>query len=169
MIAGRFGDTSGRPVIEGKIILPRLGIEDNVSFLMNTGADTSALMPGDARRLGVLYDRLEGSRECGGIGGTVHSFVERAILIFSYPHRTLYGYDLEVDIMPYDPGMEEVPSLLDRDVLDRWRVVYDPQGAGLRARPRSADITIDLTKSTETGQTAKNSALAAMPEPFFCL
>ncbi len=117
---------------------------------MDTGADTSVLMPGDVKRLGISYDRLEGDRECGGIGGTVHSFVERAILIFADPARTLYGYDLETEIMPYDPDMEEVPSLLGRDVLDRWRIVYDPQGAGLRAKPRSADITIDLTKSAET-------------------
>ncbi len=149
MIKGRLEDASGRPMLEGKIILPRLGIEDNISFLMDTGADTSVLMPGDARRLGVSYELLEGDRECGGIGGTVHSFIERAILVFSHPNRTLYGYDLQMDIMPYDAEMEEVPSLLGRDVLDRWRIVYDPQGAGLRAKPRSADITIDLTKSAE--------------------
>lgn len=133
-----------------KIILPRLAIEGDVSFLMDTGADTSVLMPGDARNLGVPYHLLEGDRECGGIGGTVHSFVERAILVFAHPARTLYGYDLEIDIMPYAPDMEEVPSLLGRDVLDCWRIVYDPSGAGLRAKPRSADITIDLTKSAET-------------------
>ena len=70
MIEGRFEDTSGRPTIEAKIILPRLGIKDNI-------------------------------------------------------------------------------SLLGRDVLDRWRIIYDPRGTGLRAKPRSADITIDLAKSTE--------------------
>ena len=146
MIIGSFGEGSGRPLIEGKIILPRLAIEGDVSFLMDTGADTSVLMPSDAKNLGVPYNLLEGHRECGGIGGTVHSFIERAILVFADPARTLYGYDLEMDIMPYDAEREEFPSLLGRDVLDRWRIVYDPQGAGLRAKPRSADITIDLTK-----------------------
>ena len=150
MIIGSFGEGSGRPLIEGKIILPRLAIEGDVLFLMDTGADTSVLMPSDAKNLGVPYNLLEGDRECGGIGGTVHSFVERAILVFSHPNRTLYGYDLEIDIMPHDAEMEEVPSLLGRDVLDRWWIVYDPQGAGLRAKPRSADITIDLTKSAAT-------------------
>jgi predicted aspartyl protease len=150
LITGSFSEGSGRPLVEGKIILPRLAIEGDVSFLMDTGADSSVLMPSDAKNLGIPYDLLEGNRECGGIGGTVHSFVERAILVFSHPNRTLYGYDLEIDIMPYDVEVEEVPSLLGRDVLDRWRIVYDPQGAGLRAKPRSADITIDLTKSAGT-------------------
>lgn len=150
MIIGSFSDGSGRPLIEGKIILPRLGIQGDVSFLMDTGADSSVLMPSDAKNLGIPYDRLEGNHECGGIGGTVRSFVERAILVFTSPNRMLYGYDLELDIMPGDPGMEDVPSLLGRDILDRWRIIYDPLKSGLRAKPRSADITIDLAKNAET-------------------
>lgn len=149
MIEGRFADTSGRPIIEGKIILPRLGIEDNVRFLMDTGADSSVLMPGDARRLLIPYDLLEGDHKCGGIGGTVHSFVERAILVFVSPSRMLYGCDLELDVMPADPDMEDVPSLLGRDILDRWRIIYDPQKSVLCAKPRSADITVDLAKNAE--------------------
>ncbi len=152
MITGRFGDTSGRPFIEGLLILPRLNVQGNVSFLMDTGADSSMVMPNDAKRLAIPYDKLQGDRECGGIGGIVHSFTERAILVFTDPNVMLYGYDLEVDIMPDGPEMEEVPSLLGRDVLDRWRITYDPQGVGLRAKVRSADITIDLT--TGGGKTA---------------
>ena len=149
MITGRFGDTSGRPFIEGRLILPRLKVEGNVSFLMDTGADGSMLMPGDARKLGVPFDLLEGDHECGGIGGTIHSFPERAILVFTDPQVMLFGYEIEIAIMPDGSGMEEVPSLLGRDVIDRWRVTYDPHGVGLRARPRSADITIPLNERTE--------------------
>ena len=94
------------------------------------------------------FDMLQGDRKCGGIGGTVHSFVERAVLVFTDPQVTLYAYDLEIDIMPDDPEIEEVPSLLGRDVIDRWRVIYDPQGTGLRAKPHFADLEIDLAKGT---------------------
>ena len=144
MITGRFGDTSGRPFIEGRLILPRLNIQGDISFLMDTGADTSMVMPGDAKRLGLPFDMLQGDRECGGIGGTIHHFVERGIIVFTDPQVMLYAYDLEVSIMPDDPDMEEVPSLLGRDVIDRWRIIYDPQGTGLKAKPHSADITIPL-------------------------
>lgn len=144
MIIGRFGDTTGRPFIEGRLILPRLNIQGNISFLMDTGADCSMVMPSDAKRLAIPFKMLEGDRECSGIGGTIHSFAERAILVFTDPQVMLYGYDLEIDIMPDDPGMEEVTSLLGRDVIDRWRITYDPQRPLLRAKPRSADITIPL-------------------------
>lgn len=144
MITGRFGDTSGRPFIEGRLILPRLNIQGDISFLMDTGADSSMVMPSDARRLGIPFDILQGDRECSGVGGTIHSFPERAILVFTNPQVMLYAYDLEIDIMPNDFDMEEVPSLLGRDVIDRWRITYDPQGTGLRAKVRSADMTIDL-------------------------
>ena len=40
MLKGRFGDTSGRPYIEGHILLPRLKKRGNVSFVFDTGADT---------------------------------------------------------------------------------------------------------------------------------
>ena len=102
------------------------------------------VMPSDAKRLGIPYDLLQGDRECGGIGGTIHNFVERAILVFSDPQVMLYGYDLEISIMPDDSEMEDVPSLLGRDVIDRWRVIYDPQGVGLRVTVRSADTMINL-------------------------
>ena len=53
MLQGRFGDTSGRPYMEGHVLLPRLGWRGYVSFIFDTGADTSLLMPLDARRMGI--------------------------------------------------------------------------------------------------------------------
>lgn len=58
MLRGRFGDTSGRPYIEGHVFLPRLEKRGNVSFLFDTGADTS-LMPVDGLRVGIDYAELE--------------------------------------------------------------------------------------------------------------
>jgi hypothetical protein len=46
-IAGRFGDTTGRPYLEGRLVLPRLGKRGDFSFLVDTGADYTYLMPGD--------------------------------------------------------------------------------------------------------------------------
>lgn len=144
MIIGRFGDTSGRPFIEGRLILPRLNVRGDISFLLDTGADSSIIMPGDAQRLGVPFDRLQGDHECGGIGGTIRHFAEQAVLVFSDSGVALYAYELQIAVMPNDPGMEEVPSLLGRDVVDRWRITYDPNGTGLRAKPRSADRIFNL-------------------------
>ena len=68
MLTGRFGGTTGRPYIEGRLFLPRLGIDGNISFLLDTGADSSILMPGDALRLKVPYDQLTGDSPAVGLG-----------------------------------------------------------------------------------------------------
>ena len=144
MITGRFGDTSGRPFIEARLYLPRLNLSGDVSFLLDTGADASILMPADAKRLGLPFNQLEGDNECGGLGGTVHCFVERALLVFSDPKKALYAYELDIDIMHDDPQMEDVPSIVGRDVIDRWRITYDPSHSKLQVVVRSADMTFDI-------------------------
>ncbi len=45
MLIGRFGHTSGRPYFEARVVLPHLNVAGNVSFLLDTGADKSLLMP----------------------------------------------------------------------------------------------------------------------------
>ena len=69
MLHGRFGDTSGRPYMEGHVLLPRLGTRGNVSFVFDTGADTSLLMPLDGQRMGIDYDQFEDEEPSLGIGG----------------------------------------------------------------------------------------------------
>ncbi len=49
--------------------------------------------------------------------------------------------------MPQEPGMIDVRSLLGRDIIDRWRITYDPLGVGLRVKVRSTDHKIDLKTS----------------------
>ncbi|MDE2695872.1 MAG: hypothetical protein OXH97_05075 [Chloroflexota bacterium] len=68
MIDGRFGDTSGRPYVEGRVYFPRFDLEGDISFLVDTGADASLLNPGDVARIGVDVDLLEGRAESFGLG-----------------------------------------------------------------------------------------------------
>ncbi len=80
-----------------------------------------------------------------GVGGSVHGFVERGILVFSAHNVAVYVYDLpQFDILPPAPDLIQCPSLLGRDVLDRWKITYDPSRRALRAQVRSADKTINL-------------------------
>lgn len=43
MLRGRFGDTTGAPYIEGRLILTRLNLTADISFLVDTGADYTVL------------------------------------------------------------------------------------------------------------------------------
>lgn len=147
MLIGRFGDTSHSPYIEAQIYLPRLKITGDVSFLVDTGADSSMLMPADAIRLGVCFTDLEGDVAIDGIGGSIHCFPERAVLVFLEAGVALHVYDLEeFSIMQNDPGVTELPSILGRDVLNRWRMIYDPGMNKLHAVVRSADRKLPLPK-----------------------
>ena len=83
MLRGRFGETTGRPYFDARVVLPRLEAKENVSFIFDTGADSSVLMPLDAQRLGIDLSRLDEGRAATGIGGTQKQFIEPSTVIFA--------------------------------------------------------------------------------------
>jgi len=145
MLRGRFGDTSGRPYVEGRLILPDLNIRGDISFLVDTGADVSRLHPNDGIRLKIDYGQLSGDAESVGTSGTTHDFTESAVVVFSEPKRFLYVYNITLRIAPVDPEIMNLPSILGRDILDQWRITYNPQKRRLAFKVILADITIPLS------------------------
>ncbi|MYJ75023.1 MAG: hypothetical protein F4089_07905 [Gammaproteobacteria bacterium] len=111
-----------------------------MSFIFDTGADSSVLMPADAATLGVDYDLLSNPFKSFGIGGSAPTYIERARLAFADDNgRTLYGYD--IPLLTHHPPADamRVPSLLGRNIIDRWRVTYDKSVSELVAEVVSAD------------------------------
>ncbi len=140
MILGAF-DERGRPLIRGKIAIPRLGARGYVTFLVDTGADSTCIHPRDASRMGIPFNRLFDSEISTGIGGGSVYFREAAIVSFAEEGmERLYAIDLLI-AEPRE-GNYEFPSLLGRDVLNRWRIVYDPIDSALEILVRSADHTM---------------------------
>ena len=82
MLIGRYGDTTGRPYMAAHVHIQSQGIFGEVSFLLDTGADTSVLMPADAIRLAVNYSALFNITESTGMGGVSEDFVEPASIVF---------------------------------------------------------------------------------------
>lgn len=144
MLRGRFGDTSGRPYIEGRLILPNLNIRGDISFLVDTGSDETRLHPIDGVRLNIDYGQLSGDAESIGTSGLSHDFIEPAVVIFSEPKRFLYVYNITLRIAPYDVEIIDLPSLLGRNILDRWRMTYNPPKKSLLFKVVSADVTVPL-------------------------
>jgi hypothetical protein len=144
MLTGRFGDTSGRPYIEGRLIFPALKISGDISFLIDTGADRSLLHPDDGIRLGIDYANLTGNAESVGIGGICQNFVEPAWFVFSEPKRFLYIHFVDLAISPPAPERMQLPSLLGRDILDKWRMIYNPIKKRLTFQVLSADVTVPI-------------------------
>lgn len=145
MLRGRFGDTSGRPYIEGRLIFPNLKIRSDISFCVDTGADRSVLLPNDGMRMGIDYMKLTGDAESVGVGGICHNYIEPVLVVFSEPRRFLYVYSIDLEITNPDPEIMDLPSLLGRDVLNRWRMTYDPTKNSLTFRVISADVVVPLS------------------------
>jgi len=145
MLRGRFGDTSGRPYIEGRLILPNLNIRGDISFLVDTGSDVTCLHPIDGTRLNIDYGQLSGDAESIGTSGLSHDFTESAVVVFSEPKRFLYAYNITLRIAPVDPEIMTLPSILGRDILDQWRMIYNPQKSRLVFKVILADITVPLS------------------------
>ncbi len=115
MIQGRFGNTTGRPYVNGRLLLPRLQLATNLSFLVDTGADVSALMPTDGIKIGINYTTLARPKVIGGVGGSARCFQESAVLAFHEPNRKLIRlYFITMMIFQISPQMMKTPSLVGR-------------------------------------------------------
>ena len=94
--------------------------------------------------MGLPYNRLRDSQTAFGVGGRTKIFPEAALLAFPEGGRHIRVYELEVDVMEADDHTSELPSLLGRDILDHWRMIYAPRAAQLDFEVLAADATIPV-------------------------
>ena len=118
----------------------------HVSFLFDTGADCSVLMPTDAINMGVDYNALRKPVDSLGIGGTAKTSAENAHLVFvDDDENCIYGYSVPLLIchpQPEAPEVLRLPSVLGRNIIDQWRVIYDKSCSELSAEVLSVDIQV---------------------------
>lgn len=145
MIIGELGRLD-RPYVHCGLSLPRLGIVvDDVTFLVDTGADATYLHPRDGMDAGVPFDLLQGRSTSRGVGGVASYFPEPAALVFA-DEATGQHYGYRININVAEPGniSDRIPSLLGRDVIRRWQMYYDPTYSKLEFTVRDADFSIDV-------------------------
>ncbi len=108
-------------------------------FLMDTGASVTVLLDRDVERLGIDWDGLvKAKRQLGGIGGFVETRIMKDARVF---FRTSSGGIVKERVAVYAArhslkALDErtrrsvmlMPSLLGRDILEKYRVVYDRPG-----------------------------------------
>jgi hypothetical protein len=139
MLTGRFGSTSGAPYVEARVSFPRLRLRGLVSFLVDTGADGTVLMPTDSKALGIDFRSLREPTTSEGIGGVAQGFNEMIVLSFS-DRRYVYSYLLQIEISAPTTHNYRFPSLLGRDILEQWRMVMDTSKKHISFTPRSWDL-----------------------------
>lgn len=66
------------------------------------------------------------------------------MLSFIEPDRHVFLYRQDIVIAPTNTGAWSLPSLLGRDILNRWNMSYRPVEHTLELDVVSADATIDL-------------------------
>ena len=141
MIAGRF-DSLDRPYVESRLIIPRLHVNQTVQFLLDTGSDSCCLHPQDAWESGIPFGQLGSTHLSQGIGGSSPYFREPAILSFSDSFLARL-YVVELLIAEPSDTNNGLPSLLGRNVINRWYVEYDPANERLDIEVRHADRTVE--------------------------
>ena len=140
MILGSFDD-HGRPFVQGRLFIPRLRVEGYIDFLVDTGADFTAIHPRDGQRIDIPYSKLRKKSDVSGIGGDHEYYHEPGMLLFD-DGSLLRVYILEIAIAKPSKEIETLPSLIGRPLLNSWRMRHDPYGGRLEVVAKNADVTL---------------------------
>ncbi len=94
--------------------------------------------------VGLDFEHLRNRVSYKGVGGTSPYFIEPAILSFT-DKRQARLYAVQLLIAEPNKSNEVLPSLLGRDVINNWRIEYDPTRSRLECTVRHADSTFSAT------------------------
>ena len=134
-LSGWFEGTPGTPYIDAKVGLPALGRTRTIPFLLDTGSDTTVLMANDAARMGIDFRNVTPSSRLGsGVGGSIRLHQVSASITFS-DAENLYVYRTTLAVAEPGEHNRGLPSLLGRDILNRWRLRYDAPADALYSGP----------------------------------
>lgn len=129
---GYFRGGRRRPYIRARVLLPGLGVAGVISFLVDTGADTTTihwrdrdlLVTRDGQSLPPDAPFHDLARALGIAAVPVEYGREDAVLSFTTEDGTMFATDVRVNI-ELAPSSIEVPSLLGRDVLTEARMDFN--------------------------------------------
>lgn len=112
------------------LAIPRLKIEQRIEFLIDTGATKTTILDKDAITLGIPYSKLLRLKQrLLGLGGLVDTYVANAEIYFKaesgQEHKELVEELLVVKHRRVDENIMRIPSVLGRDILNKYRLIYD--------------------------------------------
>ncbi len=131
--------------MRGEVWIPRFNLTGGVQFCLDTGTDYTTLMPRDALAMGIDHTQLDDELVLATSGGAASVFLEPAFVQFTdLGASRAHTYRTMIAIATPSASIMRVPSLLGRDIINRWRINYHPTAGALTCEVITADETIDL-------------------------
>lgn len=133
VIKGVFINDCG--FIEARLISKSLKLDEIISFLVDTGASRTTILDKDALRMGIKYNNLTKSpASLIGIGGTISCFIIPDSTLFFKSSKgdiniklpiTVAKHPLETMSTHQQTQILRLPSLLGRDIINRYKLTFD--------------------------------------------
>lgn len=143
-IRDSFFDREGRPYVAATVWYRASPL--SIRFLVDTGSDRTLVSGPDLARTGIDWasEKHRSTAELTVLGSVVPFRIFPVAVGFrTQAHRL--QYDVDVCIPPDDLIDQDIPSLLGRDILNRWRVVVDYPKRELNLLARHWDGRIPLS------------------------
>jgi hypothetical protein len=120
------------PAVQAYCYFSRLNMGFWVTFMVDTGAAGTCLHGVPAWRV-QRHMRPTTLLPASGVGGPCYYYGERATLVFVDTNKNIIARTLNrIDIQAITPrdiianqGIPSIPSLLGRDILNKWKLSYD--------------------------------------------
>ncbi len=145
MLLGGFDAINGSPFVYGRVALPGVTAVTEIQFLVDTGSTSTMLLPRDSMRMGIDFDALPGHTQGSvGIGGNAEFKRLPALILFREPELSVYVYEIALAVARPHPSIRDLPSLLGRDILNRWEMRYSAPTGSLTFEALDADHTLLL-------------------------
>ena len=128
------------PYVEGRVKIARLGVEGDMRFLVDTGADATTLQMSDRRRLGIPLSQLSPQVYVESVGGLASYSQEPAsVWLYDRAADAWRIFSIMIEIYDGEGQADDFPSLLGLDVLNRCRCAIDASAGSVLLEPVLVD------------------------------
>ena len=124
--------------MEAIVLVEHFGFQDNVEFLVDTGASATCLHHPDAEDLTQSLQRADWREKetFTGVGGTATYFAVTAQVEFADTSGAPVRYPITLYVaLEFPNSASRIPSLLGQDVLRHQTLVHSPRDWRLKLEP----------------------------------